>query len=254
MSEQAATRPYIPFVRTVADDRPWHWLRLGWQDLTRIPGISLVYGAGVVAASFALLFGLWTADYTYLVLPLAGGFLLIAPFVAVGLYDASRRLGTGEPVSLATSLLSWRRPMQVAAFATILLLLHFAWIRIAMLWFVLYFHTGTPPLDQLPLYLLEARNLPFLIVGTLLGAAFAAVTFAVSVVSLPLLLDQEIDVVSAIVISVRAVLRNPRAMALWAGLIALFTVVGIGTFFVGLGLLFPLIAHASWHAYKDIVA
>ncbi len=242
-----------PGIRVVADDRPWAWLQAGWQDLTRIPGVSLAYGAGFVAAGYLLSFLLWHSDGFHLVLPLAGGFLLIAPFAAVGLYDASRRLGTGEPVSLTSALLAWRRPLQVASFGLILLLLHFAWMRTALLWFVLYFHGGTPPLDRLPLYLIEAQNLPFLVIGTLLGGAFAAITFAISVVSLPLLLDRDIDVVSALLISLRAVLANPKAMLLWAGLIALFTAVGLVTLFFGLGLLFPLVAHASWHAYKDVV-
>lgn len=254
MSQETAAAPaFLPMVHAIANDRPWLWLQRGWQDLSRIPLISLTYGAGIVAAGYLLGWLLWQAQWTYLVLPLAGGFLLVAPFVAVGLYDASRRLERQEPVSLAIVLLSWRRPIHVAGFGLVLLLLHFAWMRTAMLWFVLYFHGGTPPLDQLPLYMLEPQNLPFLVIGSVIGVAFAIVTFAISAVSLPLLLDRDIDVVSAIIVSLRAVWRNPKAMALWAGLIALFTAVGLVTFFIGLGLLFPLVAHASWHAYRDLV-
>lgn len=253
MNDNTLSSASVPGIRIIADDRPWSWLQAGWQDLTRIPGVSLAYGAGFVAAGYLLSFLLWRADGFYLVLPLAGGFLLVAPFAAVGLYDASRRLQSGEPVSLTGALLAWRRPLQVASFGLILLLLHFAWMRVALLWFVLYFHGGTPALDKLPLFLIEAQNLPFLVIGTLIGGVFAAITFAISVISLPLLLDRDIDVISAILLSLRAVFNNPKAMLLWAGLITLFTAVGLATFFFGLGLLFPLVAHASWHAYRDVV-
>jgi uncharacterized membrane protein len=254
MSQAVDIQEYSPVPRQVADDRPWHWLQAGWRDLTQAPGVSLAYGAAIVAASWILAFTLWQADWIYLLLPLAGGFLLVAPFLAIGLYETSRRLESSDPVSLKIALLSWRRPLPVALFGIVLLLVHFAWMRTAMLWFVLYFHAGTPPLDRLPLYLLEAQNLPFLVIGTILGAGFAALTFALSVVSLPLLLDRRVDVITAMLVSLRAVAANPKAMALWAGLIALFTVVGLATFFVGLGLLFPLVAHATWHAYRDLVA
>lgn len=249
-----APAPVQVAARQVADDRPWQWLQQGWQDLSRMPLVSLTYGAGIVAAGYLLVYLFWRAEAPYLVLPLAGGFLLIAPLVAVGLYDASRRLHAGQPVGLVTSLFAWRQPIRVALFGIVLLLLHFAWMRTAILWFVLYFHTGTPPLEALPLYLLRPENLPFLVIGTLLGAVFALLAFAISVVSLPLLLDRDIDVVSAILVSLRAVQLNPKAMALWAGLIALFTAAGLVTGFIGLGLLFPLVAHATWHAYRDLVA
>lgn len=253
MAQDMALRNFPLTVRKISDDRPWQWLQAGWQDLTRAPRVSLAYGAAVTAASWLLAIILQESDWLYLLLPLAGGFLLIAPFVAVGLYETSRRLESGEPLSLRIALLAWRRPVQVASFGVLLLVLHFAWMRVALLWFVLYFHNGTPPLDQLPLYLLDARNLPFLVIGTLMGAGFALLTFALSVVSLPLLVDRDIDVISAALASIRSVIANPKAMLLWAGLIVLFTAVGIATFFFGLALLFPLVGHASWHAYKDLV-
>jgi uncharacterized membrane protein len=253
MVQQIALRENPLTIRKIDDDRPWHWLQAGWNDLLAAPRVSLAYGAVVSAASWLLFIILQESDWLYLLLPLAGGFLLIAPFVAVGLYETSRRLDSGEPISLRIALLAWRRPVQVASFGILLLLLHFAWMRAALLWFVLYFHTGTPPLDQLPLYLLDAGNLPFLVIGTLMGGAFALLTFSLSVVSLPLLVDRDIDVISAGIASIRAVLTNPKAMLLWAGLIVLFTAVGIATFFFGLALLFPLIGHASWHAYKDLI-
>ncbi|HEX6959051.1 MAG TPA: DUF2189 domain-containing protein [Ferrovibrio sp.] len=240
-------------VRQVRPDQPWQWLASGWRDLASTPVVSLGYGSGLVLVSYLLVLGLWQADLPYLVLPLAGGFFLLAPLIAVGLYDTSRRLQAGEPTGLVIAVTAWRRPMQVATFGVVLLLLHFAWTRIALLWFALYFHGEVPPLEAIPFYLIDAENLPFLVIGAMLGAGFAALVFAVSAISLPMLLDRDIDVVSAMLCSLRTVRKNPKAMALWAGLIVLFTAIGLATFFVGLGLLFPLVAHATWHAYKDLV-
>lgn len=241
-------------VHRVADDRPWHWLAAGWRDLARAPQVSIAYGICLALFSWALAYGLWYGEVGYLVLPMAAGFFLVAPLIAVGLYDTSRRLESGRPVDLGLALMAWHRPAQIAAFGMVLLLLHFAWVRVALLWFALYFSSGTPPLDAIPFYLMDAENLPFLVIGTLIGGGFALVAFAISVVALPMLLDREVDVITAIITSVRAVRANPRAMALWAGLIVLFTAVGIVTFFAGLAILFPLVAHATWHAYKDVVA
>jgi uncharacterized membrane protein len=254
---EATRSPPVPSaiaIRHVPDDRPWHWLAAGWSDLVRAPQVGIAFGACLALFSWALAYGLWYAETGYLVLPMAAGFFLIAPLIAVGLYDTSRRLEAGRPVALGLALMAWHRPTQVAAFGMVLLLLHFVWVRVALLWFALYFSSGTPPLDAIPFYLLDAGNLPFLVIGTAIGAGFALVAFAISVTALPMLLDREIDAITAMVTSVRAVRANPRAMALWAALIVLFTAVGIATFFVGLAVLFPLVAHATWHAYREIVA
>lgn len=252
MSTDTETRATAQ-IRIIPSDQPWLWLQQGWRDMVAAPAVSLAYGATIVLLSWVLAGVLSVADWTWAVLPMAGGFLLVAPFIAVGLYECSRRLQAGQPVTLRDTVNVFLGNPRIAYFGIVLLLLHFAWMRAAMLWFVLYFHGGTPPLGQIPLYLLDPVNLPFLIVGTAMGGGFALLTFAISAVSLPLLLDRDIDVISAILLSVRAVLANPKAMLLWAGLIALFTFVGLVTFFFGLGLLFPLVAHASWHAYRDLV-
>jgi uncharacterized membrane protein len=253
MASDTDVRSTTPSVKTVAHDQPWIWLQRGWRDLTKAPKVSLAYGCGIVACSWILFELLWAADWTWVVLPMAGGFLLLAPVIAVGLYEVSRRLETDQPVVLGEALRLFLRRPQIMIFGVVLLLLHFAWMRTAMLWFVMYFHQGTPPLAQIPVYMLDPANLPFLVVGTAMGGAFAFITFAVSAVSLPLMMDREIDVISAILISLRTIWVNPKAMLLWAGLIAGCTFVGLATFFFGLGILFPLVGHATWHAYRDLV-
>lgn len=244
-----------PRVRVVPLDRPWLWLARGWSDFTRAPGICLAYGLILIAASFALTLSLFLAELPYLLLPLAAGFMFVAPILAVGLYEVSRCLEAGLPPTLFQAVTAWRRnPLQIALAGLVLMLFNLAWVRIATLLFALFFSTATPSLPRLVETLLfSPESLLFLVVGTAIGGALAAAVFAVSAVSIPMLLDRDVDVASAIATSVRAVLANWKAMTLWAGLIAIFTALGIATLYLGLAVALPLIGLASWHAYKDLV-
>lgn len=243
-----------PRVSVVPIDRPWSWLAAGWKDLTAAWRVSLAYGAGLVVLSFLLTIGLWLMGLFYLVLPLAGGFFIVAPLLATGLYEVSRRLAAGETVDLRSSILAWRRPRQIAMMGVVLLLIHLVWVRVALLLFALFFYGQSPSLEMLlPALLNSSVSLPFLVTGTIIGAAFACVAFAVSVVSIPMLVDRDTGLIVAIATSATAARVNLRAMALWAALIVGFTAIGIATCFIGLAIVLPLIAHASWHAYRDIV-
>lgn len=243
-----------PRIALVPVDRPWSWLAAGWKDFTRSPMVSLAYGAGFVALSYALTFGLWQLGLFYLFLPLVGGFFIVAPLLAVGLYEVSRRHMSGEPVDLRVVLTAWRAPRQIALLGMVLLLIHLVWVRVALLLFALFFSGRNPGMgDLVQTIFLSPVSLPFLVTGTLIGAAFATLAFAVSVVSIPMLLDRDVNVITAVATSMTAARANYRAMALWAALIVGFTVCGIVTFFFGLAVVLPLIAHASWHAYRDVV-
>jgi len=242
-------------IRVVPVDRPWLWLAAGWRDFVRAPGVCLAYGLGLVAISFALSTGLILANLGYLVLPLAAGFMLIAPVLAVGLYEISRRLEHGRPASLGAALLAWRRnALQIALAGLVLMLLHLVWVRIAMLLFALFFQDVQPSLSGLADALLMSRaGLPFLAVGTLAGAVLATIVFAISAVSIPMLLDRDVGVATAIAASVAVVRTNLRPMALWAALIVVFTALGLATLYIGLAVALPLIGLATWHAYRDMV-
>lgn len=246
------SRPEDP-VRIVTDDAPWRWLAAGWQDLRRSPAVSVGYGALFVLAAYGLTLGLAQLDVPYLILPLAAGFMLVAPVLAVGLYDMSRRLERGEAVRLGSSLLAWRRNAREIAFmGGILMLFLLFWVRLAMLLFALFYGTTSPSLAGLASSILSSAGLPFLVVGTAVGGVLALAVFAISAVSIPMLLDRQTDALSATVFSVRAVLRNAKPMLLWAGLIAFFIGLGLATMYVGLALALPLIGHATWHAYRDV--
>lgn len=243
-------------VRRVELDRPWTWLAAGWRDMRRAPVISFGYGIVFALAGYVITLGLWWGGMLYLVLPVAAGFLLVGPLAAVGLYEVSRRLETGEPVGLGAALTAVsRNPLQIALMGLVLLLIMFFWVRLAALIFMLFFGITPPSLETLLVTsLFSASSLPFLVVGTAVGAVLAAVTFALGVMAIPLLLDRpESNVVGAIATSVSAVRTNLAAMALWAALITLFIAAGIATLYIGLVITLPLIGHASWHAYRDVV-
>lgn len=244
-----------PEVRIVELDRPWMWLAAGWRDLMRAPAVSLTYGLLFSIAGYIVIYGLYAVDMLYLILPMAAGFTLVGPVAAVGLYDASRRLEAGQPVSLGTTLNSFfSRPGSISAMGLILALFLLAWIRVAMLIFALFFsETIIPGEDFIQTVFFAPESLPFVVVGTLVGAVLAAAVFAISAISLPMLLDRDIGVPAAVATSFKAVNRNPQAMALWAALIAGFTAFGLATLFIGLVVCLPLVGHASWHAYRDLV-
>jgi len=242
-------------VRLVSLDRPWRWLAAGWHDLTRTPAISLCYGAAIVAASWALAVSLYLLDWIYLLLPMAAGFMFVAPLLAVGLYDTSRRLEAGEPVSLGTAMMAWRRNgEQLALLGLVLMLIHLAWVRVAQLLFALFFSTASPTWERVVDVLLFSRqSLAFLAVGTAVGFVLAVLVFAIGAVSIPMVHDRPVSAFAAIETSLAAVRRNWKPMAVWAALIVVFTVAGIATLFVGLAVTMPLIGHATWHAYRDLV-
>jgi uncharacterized membrane protein len=245
-----------PRIRKVELDRPWVWLAAGWRDLCRAPVVSLSYGVIFAVVGYAITLGLWLADLVYLVLPTVCGFMIVGPLMAVGLYEISRRLDAGEPVSLKAALLAWSRNAgQIGLMGIVLMLFLFAWIRFAALLFMLFYGLAPPSLETLVAdTFLSADGLPFLITGTIIGAVLAALAYAIGVVSVPLLLDRpEANVVTAIATSVVAVRENPATLLFWAVLIVGFVGAGLVTLYLGLIVTLPLIGHASWHAYRDLV-
>ena len=243
-------------IREVELERPWAWLAAGWRDLISAPAISLAYGVLFAAVGWAVTFGLWRLDLIYLILPLTAGFLIMGPVLAVGLYDVSRRRQRGETPTFAAALAAYRvNPSQIGLIGVTLLLLFFAWTQLAVMIFFMFFGLRPPsPADFVGQVFFSAASLPFLIVGTAAGAALAMLAFGLSAVSIPLLLDRPYEhVVTAITTSFAAIRENPATMLFWAVLIVLFVGAGLVTFYLGLIVTLPLIGHATWHAYRDLV-
>ncbi len=242
--------------RLVPFDRPWDWLAAGWRDLWAAPSVSLFYGAVATGLGLLLSVGLALAGLESLIPVAAGGFLLIGPLLAVGLYEASRCLAAGNAPDIGhTMSAAFGAAGRSSLLAAVLLVFYLVWIRVAVLLVALFLGTaGLPPARELlPLLLLTPHGLALLVVGTAVGAVFAAAVFAATAISLPMLMERRIDAFTAMALSARAVLISPQAMALWAALIAGFIVLGIATLGVGLVLAFPLIGHATWHAYRDLM-
>ena len=242
-------------MRDVSLDHPWRWLSAGWLDMCSEPAISYTYGALFTLGGLVLLVGLDQWGMAWLILPLAFGFALVGPAAAVGLYEVSRRLDAGHPIAFGHALGAFRRNRgQIALVGLFLLIAFVAWVRLAMLLFMLFFGAEPPSLDHVLEVMLSSAGVPFLLVGTLSGAVMAACVFAMTAIAVPMLVDRpDCDAMTAMLASVEAVRRNPRPMLLWAFLVGSATLVGVGLFFVGLVVVLPLLGHASWHAYRDLV-
>lgn len=243
-------------VNSVTFDAPWGWLAAGWRDIAATPSLSLGYGAVFAIISVALAYGLTFVGWESVVMALAGGFLILGPLFAVGLYEISRRRSEGEKVGADAVLgLKVPSPLQLAYLGFVLLFIFSAWLRFAFLLFAIYFgETALPPPERfIPELLFTSHGLGLLVTGTLVGAGLALLAYAVSVVSVPLLLNERVDFLTAIFVSIQSVVKNPAPMLLWAGLVAAIMACGIALAFVGLIVAFPLVGHATWHAYKELV-
>lgn len=241
-----------PRVRRVELSRPLTWLRRGAADLQSVPQISLRIGAGVALAGMLLTAAAWNA--TYLAPALLGGFLLVAPFLALPLYALSRQLEQQQPSDAGQAWRAWRSNAEsIALFGLVLTLAYIFWERMAAIVFALFYRGEALHLSRLPAELLSGPYAGLLLGFFVAGALLAAVVFAFSVVSAPLLLDRPVDVVTAALTSLRCCVRNPLPMLVWAALIAALTLVGFATLMFGLLVIFPWLAHASWHAYRDLV-
>ncbi len=244
-----------PRVREVGLDAPWEWLAAGWRDLLDAPGISLAYGALFVLVSAFLTVGLWQLDMFYLLPPLAGGFLLLAPTLCFGLYETSRKLSLGEKPTLGDIVGALSRARgQLSLMTGMLVVMFYLWLHMAMLIFLLFHGMAAPhPANFIEEVFFHPRSVAFLFAGTGAGLVIAGIVFAVSAVSIPMLLDRDCGLVTAAQASVNAVTRNWLPMALWAFLIVSAVTLGFVTLFIGLAVTVPLIGHATWHAYKGVI-
>lgn len=250
-------RPIV--IHSVSMRQPWQWLRAGWHDLLTHPGTSVGYGLIWVAVSIALVTGLLVTGHGAWLLPLIAGFMFLGPVVAVGTYDISRRLAAGRQPALREALLAWREnATQIALTGVMLMIFLLAWIRLATLLFALFFGVSIPTVETQLVYsefLLSGTGAALVITGTLFGAALAFAAFALSVVTVPRLLDRsDSSVLEATIASLVVVKHNLKPMLLWGVILGALTFIGLATAFVGLAITLPLLGHASWHAYRDLVS
>lgn len=232
-----------------------HWLLRGLADFQRSPGSSLAIGGACVLAGWLLVVTMAVTEYGVLILPLTAGFTFAAPLLGIGLYESSRRHAAGEPVGFGTTQAAWRRNRFGIIFMAVLLMMFlYGWLRVATMLFALYFGAVMPPLGHMfSTAFLNPDNLGFAAGGTAIGAVLAAIVFGMTAVSLPMLIDRPVDPVTAAATSMRACCANPVTAALWAATIVAITVIAAVPLFLGLAFALPVLGHATWHAYRDLV-
>ena len=239
-------------VRRAPPEAVARWIGAGWRDFRTAPGVGLGIGLFCVLVGWAIIAAMWSVESAVLILPLFTGFMLAAPLLAVPLYEASRRQARGERPGAGAFLAGFaRNRWGIGLMAALLMMFFYAWLRVAtMIWF-LFFGLDLPPLDA---FLATAlADYAFVVTSFGIGALLAALVFALCAVSLPMLVDRPVDAMTAAMTSLRACLNNPFTMAIWAVLIAVLTLIGIGAGLLGLVLVVPVIGHATWHAYADVV-
>jgi uncharacterized membrane protein len=228
--------------RSLKTGAAFGWLRAGWVDFRNAPGLSLAYGFFVFLVSILVAYLSWKLGGYILLLTALSGFVFVAPMLAFGLYSVSRQLCEGKKPDLQHTFRAIKRPLSNSLTYTLVLLVIFLlWARAGMMVQV-FFPMGAKH-DW-------SHVVSFLLIGSSVGSIFAALSFAASVFSLPMLANRDIDVITAVISSVNAVLRNKPAMFVWALLICSLTLVGFLTAGVGLIVIIPWLAYATWHGYR----
>jgi uncharacterized membrane protein len=261
MSERTAmapsgTRP-DPVIRRIGCSDLVDALSAGLRDFQAYPSFGLFFGGVYAAGGIAILAcALWW-DLAYLVYPLAAGFVLIGPFVAVGLYEVSLQHGRGSVPTwrevLGAMVAQGGREMSWMAFVSPFLFM--VWMYQVRLLIALFFGLhGLPPGSFPGVLFTTPEGLAFLAVGHLVGAVLATLAFSITVVSFPMLLDREVDFVTAMITSVRAVATSPVPMFGWALCVVILLFVAALPLFLGLVLVLPVLGHTTWHLYRKLVA
>ncbi|NBB96839.1 MAG: DUF2189 domain-containing protein [Alphaproteobacteria bacterium] len=244
-----------PRVATLSTDDLRAALASGWVDFKRAPAFGLFFALVYVAGGLALWFGLGAMGQPVWFVPIAAGFPLFAPFAAIGLYEVSRRLERDAPLSWppVLSALRGRGDGQLALMAVGVLIVFGFWIIMARGVFAIFMARSGIGFDSLGL-LASPAGVMMLLVGSAIGAAVALALFAVTVISLPMLLDREVDFVTAMIVSVETVRENLRVMLTWAAVIAVLLFAAMIPAFLGLFVVLPVLGHATWHLYRRAVA
>jgi uncharacterized membrane protein len=233
---------------------PLRWLAAGWRDMAAAPGIALFYGicfwlmAVIVRAVFRS-----APEYT---ISFVSGCFLVGPFLAMGLYEASRRRERGLPQSLGDSLTCWEGHLgSMGMLVLVLLLLELLWGRASLVVFAVFFNTGMPTTAGVVQAVFNPRNWQFIGVYLVVGGVFATLVFSTCVVSIPMILDRDTDAITAGIASMQVVALRTGIMLAWgAVIVALLLAALLAPWSLGVVLIGPWLGHASWHAYRGCFA
>ncbi len=252
------TPPAKPVVREITTDDIKASVLDGLEDFRKAPGFGLFFGGFYALGGLVIFLCLGYLDMRWMIFPIAIGFPLAGPFAAAGLYEISRRLKADEPLHwraiLAVIFNQQRREFGWMAFTTLFIF----WVWMYQVRLLLAIFLGAQSFSSAGSFLTVVTTTPegilFLFIGSLVGLALALVLFSVSVVAMPLLLDRDIDFVTAMVTSVSTVVQNPVPMIGWGVLITALVIVAMLPAFLGLLIIFPVLGHATWHFYQRVVS
>lgn len=249
----AQVNPTAPRIRTLTWPMIREALDKGWHDFLAAPGYGAFFGGFyVVCGMIMALVTKATGEYYWLAL-MVFGFPLLGPFAALGFYEVSRRLEYGEQLNMREILgVVWHeREGQIPWLIAIIVLVFMFWSFIGHMIFALFLGltTMTNIMTSYEVFW-SANGLMMLGFGSVVGAVLAGVLYGISVVALPLLMDRDVDFITAMIASFQTCLQNPVAMGKWALTIVGLTFVGMMPMFIGLLVVLPVLGHTTWHIYR----
>lgn len=238
-------KPLVAPCRIIGFDAPFRWLRKGWNDFIKVPRLSLGYGIVMTLISMLITYIAYSAHSIVLSIALVAGFFFMGPAIAIGLYSMSRQLDNGITPQFLRCLKEGKRYLgDEMVLAFVFLIVFLIWARAASM-----VHIFFPSMSSMEMM----DWIKFLTIGSAVGAIFSVVIFCLGAFSIPMMMDRNVDAVTAILTSINAVLKNKRVMLLWGMTIVTLILLGIATFFIGFAVLLPIVGHASWHAYREVV-
>ena len=255
-ADEAAARlsanPATPQVRSIGWGAPLRWLVRGARDMGAHIGIALFYG--FCFWTMAIILGAVFRNRPEYTMSIVSGCLLVGPFLAMGLYDVSRRRERGESPALSHSITCWDSHVgSMGLLVLVLIVLELLWGRASLVVFAVFFKTGMPSTTGVLQAIFSPGNWEFVLVYMAVGGIFATLVFSTMVVSVPMILDRDTDAVTAAITSIRVVYDNTGVMLMWAALIVVLTGLALWPWGAGLLVVGPWLGHASWHAYRDAV-
>lgn len=241
--------------RSYAPGVAFQWLSAGWRDFQLEPAPSLVYGIIVFLVSIAIVGGLFAFGWDYILFPAFAGFMVVGPIIAIGLYEKSRQIASGTPVNLLRMI--FVRPAsggQVLFTGVLLCLLVLTWMRAAVIVYALFFGlVPFPGLEHIvPMLFTTPVGAAMIVAGSAVGALFAAFAFAISVLAIPMLLEERVDALTAMGMSMALVWNNKPVMLTWGIIVLALFLFSLATGLLGLIVAFPVLGHGTWHAYRAI--
>ncbi len=257
MSDVAMTAPRAPKLRAVGFGDVGEAVRRGLRAFARAPPYGLFFGGVYAIGGIAIYALLVVYSMPWMIIPIAIGFPLIGPFVAAGCYEVSRRLAAGQPLSWKAVLLTvfHQRERQMGWMAFVVLFILWVWVYQVRLLIALFLgRMSFATLEKFATVVFTTQQgWIFLAVGHVVGAALSLILFSITVISIPLLMEREIDFVTAMITSVKAVLASPGPMLGWGVFVTVAMLVACAPFFLGLLIVLPVLGHATWHVYRKAV-